>query len=169
MSPNEFNAAWDARDRLVEELKRERCLPKRTLYIRRNDGGTFAIGLLPDQGGVVAIDWNNATCNTLILRQPVLRLDPYAQKPEGFGGILGFGEKGARGWKIRLIDGGHVRAEATVLPNITAIADVLGSEDPFLCGKRKPRTAPHGQLRPEDKAICARTLMLWERLVLQNG
>lgn len=169
MFPNEFNAAWDARDRLVEELTRERCLPKRTLYIRRNDGGTFAIGLLPDQGGVIAIDWYNATCNTQILRQPVLRLDPYEQKAEGFGGLFGFGEKGARGWTIRLIDGGQTRAEAAILPNITAIADVLVSEDPFLSGKRKQRMAPFGQLRPEDKGICERILTLWERLVLQNA
>ncbi|NCU31442.1 MAG: hypothetical protein EOM23_00580, partial [Candidatus Moranbacteria bacterium] len=117
MSQNEFNVAWDARDRLVEELKREHCLPMRTLYIRRNDGGTLAIGLLPDQGGVIAIDWYNATYKTQILHQPVLRLDPYEQKAEGFGGMFGFGEKGARGWTIRLIDGGTVKAEAMILPN----------------------------------------------------
>lgn len=169
MSQNEFNAAWDARDRLVEELKREHCLPMRTLYIRRNDGGTLAIGLLPDQGGVIAIDWYNAACNTQILRQPVLRLDPYEQKAEGFGGMFGFGEKGARGWTIRLIDGGYVRAEAKVLPNITAIADQLISEDPFFSGKRKPRLAPFGQLRPEDKGICESILSLWERMILQNA
>ena len=46
MHSEDFSAAWDARDRLVEELTREHCLPKRTLYISRNDGGTLAIGLL---------------------------------------------------------------------------------------------------------------------------
>lgn len=169
MTPDEITAAWDARDRLLEELKRTQRLPTRTLYIRRNDGGTFVAGLLPERGGVLTIDWNNADYRVEVLCQPVLRLDPFVQKEEGFGGIFGFGEKGARGWTIRLLDAGIVRAEAEVLPDITAISDLLVSEDTFFNGKRRPKTAPHGQLRPEDKETCERILSVWERLVLENG
>ena len=107
MTNDEITAAWDARDRLLEELTRDHCMPKRTLYIRRNDGGTLAIGLLPDRGGLVAIDWKNAEYRIQVLRQTVLRLDPCVQMSEGFGGVFGFGEKGARGWSIRLLDGGN--------------------------------------------------------------
>ena len=166
MTPDEITAAWDARDRLLEELARDQCLPDRTLYIRRNDGGTLAIGLLPEKGGLVVIDWHNAACEVQTLRRPVLRLDPFEQKAGGFGGMFGFGEKGAHGWSVRLLDGGTVQAEAEVLPNITAIADLLRKEDPFLSGKRRSKTVPLGQLRPEDKSICERILSVWERLIL---
>ena len=169
MTSEEINAAWDARDRLLQELAQTNSLPGRTLYIRRNDGGTLAIGLLPERGGLVTIDWRYADYKIEHLRQPVLRLDPLEQKAEGFGGMFGFGEKGALGWTIRLLDGGEVRAEAAVLPNITAISDLLLAEDSFLSGKRRPKSAPHGQLRPEDKAACERILSVWERLVLENG
>ena len=169
MTVNDFAAAWDARDRLIEELTQKRSLPVRTLYIRRNDGGTLALGLLPDHGGLVVVDWNNESCHTALLRRPELQFKPYEQKAEGFGGIFGFGEKGAWGWSIRLQDGDAMQAEAEVLPNITAIADLLIEDDPFLTGKRKPRVAPLGQLRPEDRATCGRILSLWERMVLENG
>ena len=169
MTVNDFAAAWDARDRLIEELTQKRCLPGRTLYIRRNNGGTLSFGLLPDHGGLIVIDWQNESCQTAILRRPALRLEPYEQKAEGFGGIFGFGEKGAWGWSIHLLDGDAAQAEAGVLPNITSVADFMLTDDPFLTGKRKPRIAPLGQLRPEDRETCERILTLWERLVLESG
>lgn len=169
MTPETINLAWDARDHLLEELKRANRLPVRTLYIRRNDGGTLALGLLPDRGGLVTIDWTNGSYRVQTLRQPVLRLDPYEQKAEGFGGLFGFGEKGARGWMLRLLDGGTVQAEAAVLPDVTAVADLFAKEDLFLNSKRRPKTAPHGQLRPEDKETCERMLAVWERFVLESA
>ena len=169
MTSEEIATAWDARDHLLEELTQTNCLPSRTLYIRRNDGGTLAIGLLPRKNGLITIEWKDAGYRLLTLRQPVLRLDPFEQKATGFGGMFGFGEKGAHGWSIRLLDGGTVQAEAEVLPNITAITDLLIADDPFFTGKRKPRVAPLGQLRPEDGEVCAQVLSLWERLVLENG
>ena len=169
MTSEETCAAWDARDRLLSELSQTNRLPSRTLSIRRDDGGTLGIGLLPERGGVLVIDWKDAAYSIATLRQPVLLLDPYEQKSEGFGGMFGFGEKGARGWMVRLMDGGTVQTEIAVLPNITAVADLLLKEDAFLNGKRRPKTAPHGQLRPEDKETCERILEYWEELVLKNA
>jgi len=169
MTPDEICAAWAARDRLLNELVQTNRLPSRTLYIRRNDGGTLAIGLLPNRGGLLTLDWKDAAYNVVTLRQPLLRLDPYEQKAEGFGGMFGFGEKGARGWMLRLLDGGAVIAEVAVLPNITAIADLFVKEDVFFNGKRRPKAAPFGQLRPEDKETCERMLSVWELLVLGNA
>ncbi len=168
MTSEEICAAWDARDRLLNELTQTNSLPSRTLYIRRDDGGTFAIGLLPNRGGLLVLDWKYADYRLLTLRQPVLRLDPYEQKSEGFGGMFGFGEKGARGWTIRLLDGGAVIAEVAILPNITAISDVYAKKDAFLNGKRRPKAAPFGELRPEDRETCERMLSVWELLVLEN-
>ena len=167
MTSEETCAAWDARDRLLSELAQTNRLPSRTLYIRRDDGGTLGIGLLPEHSGVLIIDWKDATYSMVTLRQPVLRLDPFEQKSAGFGGMFGFGEKGARGWMVRLMDGGTVQTEIAVLPNITAVADLLLKEDAFLNGKRRPKTAPHGQLRPEDKETCERMLSFWEELELK--
>ena len=169
MTSEEICAAWDARDRLLRELAQTNRLPGRTLYIRRDDGGTLGIGLLPECGGVLVIDWKDAAYNIVALRQPILRLDPYEQKSAGFGGMFGSGEKGARGWMVRLLDGGTVQTEIAVLPNITAVADLLLKEDTFLNGKRRSKTAPHGQLRPEDKETCERILEFWEELVLKNA
>jgi hypothetical protein len=169
MTSEEICNAWDARDRLLEDLAQTNRLPSRTLYIRRDDGGTLCIGLLPEHGGLLVIDWKDAAAQRQLLRQPVLRLDPYEQKSEGFGGMFGFGEKGARGWTLRLLDRGTVQTEIAVLPNITAVADLLLKEDAFLNGKRRSKTAPHGQLRPEDKDTCERMLNFWEELVLKNA
>ena len=169
MTSEEISAAWESRDRLQNELSQTNRLPSRTLYIRRDDGGTLCIGLLPERGGVLVIDWKDAAYQLQHLRQPVLRLDPYEQKSAGFGGMFGFGEKGARGWTVRLLDGGTVQAEVAVLPNITAVADLMLKEDAFLSGKRHSKTAPHGQLRPEDKDTCERMLAFWEELVLKNA
>ena len=169
MATEDYTAAWDARDRLTAELAQCNRLPERTLYIRRNDGGTLGFGLLTKGQGLLLMDWSGEHYETQVLQNPVLRLDPYEQKADGFGGMFGFGEKGARGWMLRLIDGGAVQAEIPVLPNITAVADLLFKEDAFLNGKRRNKTAPHGQLRPEDKDICERMLAYWEALVLKNA
>ena len=169
MPPEVNTAAWDARDRLLSQLKQENLLPVRMLYIRRDDGGTLAIGLLPERGGVVMVQWSGETYAITRIQQPTLVLDPFEQKSEGFGGMFGFGEKGARGWMVRLLDGGTVQTEIAVLPNITAVADLLLKEDTFLNGKRRSKTAPHGQLRPEDKETCERILEFWEELVLKNA
>ena len=79
------------RVKLAKELSKRAT--GRTLYIRRNDGGTLAIGLLPERGGLVTIDWRYADYKIEHLRQPVLRLDPLEQKAEGFGGMFGFGDE----------------------------------------------------------------------------
>ncbi len=169
MAIEDNTAAWDARDRLAAELTQGKNLPERTLYIRRNDGGTLAFGLLPKGRGLLLIDWSGAAYETQVFQNPVLRLDPYEQKADGFGGMFGFGEKGACGWMLRLIDGGAVQAEIPVLPNITAVADLLAKEDRFLSGKRKPREIPLWQPRPEEGAFLERILTIWERLILQNA
>ena len=169
MTNDEISAAWDARDRLLNELKQPNCLPSRTLCIRRNDGGTLALGLLPNRGGLLVLDWKDADYCMQTLRQPVIRLDPYEQKAEGFGGMFGFGEKGARGWMLRLLDGGEVIAEAAVLPGITAVVDLFIKEDAFFNGKHRSKAAPFGQLRPEDKETCERMLTVWELMVPENA
>ena len=168
MHPDINAAAWDARDRLLQELKTENCVPIRMLYIRRDDGSALAIGLLPGQGGVVAIDWRGAEYTKVILRQPTLILEPFDQKSEGFGGVFGFGEKGASGWQIKLIHNGEIHAEVTLLPAITAFADVLAKNDRFLYGKRKPQAIPLWQLRPELRRDCEAILTLWKRMVLEG-
>ncbi|MEA4869769.1 MAG: hypothetical protein VB062_03920 [Christensenella sp.] len=168
MQPEEHAAAWDARDRLLNELKQEKQLPVRALYIRRDDGGTLAIGLLPERGGVVMTQWNGASYTTARLNRPALVLEPFEQKAEGFGGVFGFGEKGSSGWILRLLDGGAEMAEAKLLPYITSFADLLAKDDRFLYGKRKPRSIPHWQLRPEERRVCEAAVGLWERLVKES-
>ena len=165
MLPEAIAAAWDARDRLLEELKRENRLPVRTLYIRRDDGGTLAIGILPEHGGVVMVDWNGASYTTSPLKQPVLIPEEFEQKSEGFGGVFGFGEKGSSGWTLRLMDDGAEIASVVLLPYITSFVDLMAKDDRFLYGKRKPRAIPHWQLRPEERRVCEATVGLWERLV----
>ena len=169
MTTEDHTAAWDARDRLTAELAQCKHLPERTLYIRRDDGGTLGFGLLSKGRGLLLIDWSGSAYETQVFHNPVLRFDPYEQKADGFGGMFGFGEKGARGWMLRLIDGGAVQAEIPVLPNITAVADLLANEDRFLSGKRKPREIPLWQPRPEEGALVERILTIWEQLVLKNG
>jgi len=169
MLPEGIAAAWDARDRLLSELKEENLLPVRVLYIRRDDGGTLAIGLLPNRGGVVVIQWIGETYTTTLVKQPTLVLDPFEQKAEGFGGVFGFGEKGSSGWGLRLLDGGVDVAEIILLPYITSFADLFAKDDRFLYGKRKPRAIPLWQLRPEERRVCEATVGLWEKLVRENA
>ena len=78
------------------------------------------------------------------------------------------GEKGASGWQIKLINNGEIHAEVTLLPAITAFADVLAKNDRFLYGKRKPQSIPLWQLRPEERRICEATVGLWEKLVRES-
>ena len=116
MLPETIAAAWDARDRLLEELKQENRLPVRTLYVRRDDGGTLAIGILPERGGVVMIDWSGTGYTTALLIHPALILEEFEQKSEGFGGVFGFGEKGSQGWTLRLMDDGAEITNIVLLP-----------------------------------------------------
>jgi len=169
MSPDEIKIAWDNRDNLAEELERNGSMPVRTLYIRLDQGGTLALGLLKNGKGAVLIDWTNACYQISELIRPQILLEPYVQREEGFGGMFGFGEKGALGWTLRIEADGKICAREPVLPNITAIADLLAGNDRFLNGRRKPREAPLGQLRPEDRETCLQILTLWERLVMQNS
>ena len=168
MPPEVNTAAWGARDRLLSQLKQENLLPVRMLYIRRDDGGTLAIGLLPERGGVVMIQWSGETYAITRIKQPTLVLDPFEQKSEGFGGMFGFGEKGSNGWVLRLQEGGVDVAEALLLPYITSFADLFAKDDRFLYGKCKPRAIPLWQLRPEERRICEATVGLWEKLVRES-
>ena len=168
MLPEGIAAAWDARDRLLTELKQENLLPVRMLYIRRDDGGTLAIGLLPERGGVVMIQWIGETYTITRIQQPTLVLDPFEQKSEGFGGMFGFGEKGSSGWVLRLLDGEVEAANAVLLPYITSFSDLFAKDDRFLYGKRKPRAIPLWQLRPEERRVCEVTVGLWEKLVRES-
>lgn len=168
MLPETIAAAWDARDRLLEELKQENRLPVRTLYVRRDDGGTLAIGILPERGGVVMIDWSGTGYTTALLIHPALILEEFEQKSEGFGGVFGFGEKGSQGWTLRLMDDGAEITNIVLLPYITSFVDLMAKDDRFLYGKRKPRAIPHWQLRPEERRACEVTVKLWERLVRES-
>ena len=168
MLPEAISAAWDARDRLLEELKQENHLPVRTLYVRRDDGGTLAIGILPERGGVVMIDWSATEYRTALLNHPALILEDFEQKSEGFGGVFGFGEKGSHGWTLRLMDNDAEVASVVLLPYITSFVDLMARDDRFLYGKRKPRAIPHWQLRPEERRACEATVGLWERLVRES-
>jgi hypothetical protein len=168
MSADRHDAAWDLRDRLLEELKQTDCVPARTLYIRRDDGGALGIGLLPEQRGVALFEWRNTSYELKVMRKPEMRLEPYELKSVGFGGIFGIGEKGGNGWKIRMIECGKDVAEVILLPNITSYADLLAKNDRFLYGKRKPRYIPLWQLQPDDRFACAQTVALWEKLICEG-
>ncbi len=165
MTAEERNAMWDCRDRFVAELRGDSLLPERTLYIQRQDGGACAIGSLPNGTGALAIDWHTDTCSFAVVNQPQLLIGSYEQEADGFGGMFGFGEKGGSGWLLRLLDGDALLWEAPLLPGITAIADLLYSEDRLLNGKRKKRDVPLWQLRPENAQTCEQILSVWEKLL----
>lgn len=168
MFGQDFSAAWDARDQLLEQLRREECLPKRVLYIRENDGTALCAGLLPGHAGVVLIFWKGESYTLLRLREPDLTAEPFQQKADGFGGVFGFGEKGANGWLLRFSERGETIAEVQLLPTITAFADLLTPDDRFLFGRRKPRQIPLWQLKPESKEFCENVVSLWGKL-LRSG
>ena len=169
MHAKDFSAAWDARDALVEQLKGAECLPKRVLYVRGNDGCTLGAGLLPGHAGLLLIDWRGETCQVRLLSEPELIAEPAVQKADGFGGVFGFGEKGASGWLLRFFDRGELAAQIELLPAITAFADLLAPDDKFLYGRRKPRHIPLWQLKPEGKEYCKTVVALWVRLVHEAG
>jgi hypothetical protein len=73
MSPDEIKIAWDNRDNLAEELERNGSMPVRTLYIRLDQGGTLALGLLKNGKGAVLIDWTNACYQISELIRPRFR------------------------------------------------------------------------------------------------
>mgnify|MGYP003610007469 FL=1 len=164
MRPDDFSSAWDARDQLIEQLRREEQLPSRVLYLRQDDGGALGAGLLPGHGGLVLIFWRGDSFITRLLREPEIVTEPYELKSDGFGGMFGFGEKGANGWVLRFFERGEAVAEGMLLPTITAFADLLASDDKFLYGRRKPRQIPLWQLKPESKEFCESVVSLWVKL-----
>ena len=168
MHATDFSAEWDARDELVERMKRENCLPKRMLYVRKNDGTALAIGLLPNRADVVLVDLRADSYTMKRLAEPRLTAEPFEQKSDGFGGVFGFGEKGGNGWQLCVSDNGTPLAEVTLLPTITAFSDLLTPDDRFLYGKRKPRQIPLWQLKPEENAFCETVVSLWVRLVREG-
>lgn len=169
MPKDQHVADWDARDRLLEELKQGGNLPLRMLYIRRDDGSALALGQLPDRRGLAMIDWRGESYDLTYLREPTIQTELFEQKAVGFGGMFGIGEKGANGWTLHLMDQGELAAEIRFLPYITSYADLLAKNDKFLTGKRKPREIPLWQLRPEDRFTCEATLNIWIRLALEGA
>ena len=168
MYSEDFSAAWDARDQLGNQLRRDETLPTRVLYLRTNDGGALCAGLLPGHGGLILIDWRGNEFLTRLLREPELTAEPATQQADGFGGLFGFGEKGANGWMLRFFDGGVLAAEVPLYPTITAFADLLAQDDRFLYGKRKHRQIPLWQLKPEEETFCEAVVSLWVRLVREG-
>ncbi len=169
MHKSDFSAEWDARDQLVEQLKKENCLPKRVLYVQKDDGGALAAGILPNRGGLVLVDWRGDAYTLKRLWKPSLLAEAFEQKAEGFGGVFGFGEKGANGWQLCFSDGGESISVVTLLPAITAFADLLSCDDRFLFGRRKPRQLPLWQLKPEENSFCEAVVSLWIRLVQEEA
>lgn len=169
MHKTDFSAEWDARDQLVEQLKKESCLPERVLYVQKDDGGVLGAGILANHGGLVLIDWRGDAYQLKLLREPGLTAEAFEQKSEGFGGVFGFGEKGANGWQLCFSDRGEPVSEVTLLPAITSFADLLSCDDRFLFGTRKPRRLPLWQLKPEESSFCEAVVSLWIRLVQGAG
>jgi hypothetical protein len=166
--PMDHAAGWDARDQLLKELRESGGLPVRTLYIRRDDGGALALGLLPDRRGLAMFEWHNTSYELRYLREPMLERQPYEKKAAGFGGFFGFGEKGSHGWLLRLSDREETAAEIVLLPHITSYADVAAKNDKFLYGRRRPRQIPLWQPIPEDQYTCLATVSLWEQLIREG-
>lgn len=168
MASFDFSASWDARDQLLNQLRRDECLPKRMLYLRTNAGGALCAGLLPGHGGLMLIDWRGSEFITRWLGEPELTAESITQQADGFGGMFGLGEKGANGWMLRFFEGGALAAEVPLYPAITAFADLLAADDRFLYGKRKPRQIPLWQLKPESREYCEAVVSLWVRLVREG-
>ena len=164
MTVDEQGAMWDCRERLIADLRTGGVLPERTLYIRRQDGGAYALGRLKGGTCALSIDWRMDSANFAMVNEPRMIIDSYVQKADGFGGVFGIGEKGGIGWMLHLMDGETSVWEVSLLPGTTAIADLLYSEDRFLNGKRKKRGVPLWQLRPENTETCRQILSVWMRL-----
>ena len=165
----DWETMWTARDRLVEELKNKGLLPERSLYIRREDGGVFALGVRKQAPRVLSFDWDGAECRYRALESACIVLTEYDVTPGGFGGMFGLGEKGAHGWMLHVLEAEALVWQTPVLPGITAIADLLYREDRFLNGRRKKGTIPHWQLCPEDAARCGEIFTVWQRLMEEAG
>lgn len=165
MTANELEVLWNTRDQLVEELENKGFLPERSLYIRREDGGVFALAVRTNSPRVLSFNWSGSACQHRALEKPRIVLFEYDVQPGGFGGMFGLGEKGAHGWMLRVLDGETLVWETPVLPGITAIADLLYREDRFLNGRRKRGTVPHWQLMPEDEKRCEEIFAVWGRLL----
>lgn len=165
MAKTDFNALWDRRDRLADDLRRENLLPKRTLYLLRADGGVAAVGVCAERQKAFALDWGVDSYRLTALENPCLRVEAFTQLPQGFGGLFGAGEKGAQGWMLRVFDGGRLALEAPLLPGITAAADLLCSEDRFLNGRRRRADVPHWQLFPQERDTCAQIVEIWTNLL----
>ena len=164
MHTDDFSAAWDARDQLVNQLRREETLPQRALYLRADDGGVLGAGLLPGHGGLMLIQWHGSEFFTQRLVEPELKAEPVSQQADGFGGMFGLGEKSANGWMLHFLDRGALVAKAPLYPAITAFADLLPADDRFLYGKPKPRRIPLWQLKPERRDFCEYVVSLWVKL-----
>ena len=164
MQKKDFSAAWDARDRLVDQLLREECLPSRVLYVRKDDGSALGAGLLPGHAGLVLIFWAGDSYALRLLHEPEIIAEEHLQKADGFGGVFGFGEKGANGWRILFHERGEAVAEVTLLPTITAFADLLAPDDKFLYGRRRTKEIPLWQLKPERRDFCEYVVSLWVKL-----
>jgi hypothetical protein len=84
----DFSAEGDARDELVERMKRENCLPKRMLYVRKNDGTALAIGFCQIARGVVLVDWrSDFVYDERLGETSADGREPFEQKSDGFGGV----------------------------------------------------------------------------------
>ena len=154
---------WDVRDKLVEELRIRDLLPERSLYIRREDGGVFALSIRKQTPRVLSFDWEGTECRYRTLERVSISLAEYDVAPGGFGGMFGRGEKGAHGWMFSVLEAGTLVWQTPVLPGMTAIADLFFREDRFLNGRRKKGTVPHWQLMPEDEKRCEEIIVVWER------
>ena len=163
MAKIDFSALWDRRDRLVGELTAAGLLPERTLYLLREDGGVSAVGSCAGAAAAFALDWTPEGCSFRALACPLLTAEPFEQEAAGFGGLFGAGEKGARGWMLRVFEGSDLALEAPLLPGITAAADLPFSDDRFLNGRRRRADVPHWQLAPQDRETCAQIVKLWKK------
>ena len=163
MAKIDYSALWDRRDRLVVELTDGNLLPERTLYILRADGGVSAVGSCADASKGFALDWGLESYRLRSLGRARLVAEPFEQEALGFGGLFGAGEKGARGWMLRVFEGSDLVLEAPLLPGITSAADLPFADDRFLSGRRRRADVPHWQLTPQDRETCAQIVKLWEK------
>ncbi|MEN6420112.1 MAG: hypothetical protein ABFC73_14450 [Clostridiaceae bacterium] len=165
MTQFNLETMWDVRDQLVEELKVRGLLPERSLYIRREDGGVFALSIRKQTPRVLSFDWEGTECRYRTLERVSISLTEYDVAPGGFGGMFGLGEKGAHGWMFSVLEAGTLVWQTPVLPGMTAIADLFFREDRFLNGRRKKGTVPHWQLCPEDAERCEEIFSVWDKLL----
>lgn len=156
---------WDVRDKLAEELRVRDLMPERSLYIRREDGGVFALGIRKQAPYILSFDWDGTECRLRALESASITLTEYDVAPNGFGGMFGLGEKGAHGWMLSVLEVGKLVWQTPVLPGMTAIADLFFREDRFLNGRRKKGTVPHWQLMPEDEKRCVEIFTVWDKLL----